>query len=404
MKNKVFGTAVVLALTAACGASSPQPTTTPESEPTAETSVNTASPSPAPVAPPPPSPEELERQKKLAELEKERAAMRAEHEAEVARFTPELRASAKALAEKAYPTTRAALKAAMASQHRKPGNAARDVHRHPLETLEFFGLKPTMTVLEFSPGEGWYTELLAPTLAAKGKLIATSSDPNGPADARSTFYGERFKLFTETSPELYGKIETVIVDNKAPDLKQEGTLDMALLMRAAHGMVNQGTLNAWLAEFHKALKPNGVLGIEQHRAADDAVPEESAKKGYLPQKWLIAQVEAAGFKLAGKSEINANKKDTKDYPEGVWALPPSYALGDKDREKYEAIGESDRMTLKFVKKALPAQKPAAAAAEPAAAPNTAAPAAPATGPAPSPAAPAAKKKPATEPTAPAPAP
>jgi predicted methyltransferase len=119
--------------------------------------------------------------------------------------------------------------------------------------------------------------------------------------------------------------------------------------------VNGGTFNAWLAEILKALKPGGVLGIEEHRAKADADPMESSKKGYVPEKYVIDTVTAAGFKLAGKSEINANAKDTKDYPEGVWALPPTFQLGDKDRDKYAAIGESDRMTLKFVK---PAQKAA----------------------------------------------
>jgi predicted methyltransferase len=120
-------------------------------------------------------------------------------------------------------------------------------------------------------------------------------------------------------------------------------------MREVHGWVNGGTLDAWLGEIHKALKPGGVLGIEEHRAKPDADPVEAAKKGYVPEKWLIEHVEAAGFKLGGKSEINANAKDTKDYADGVWALPPSLQGGDKDREKYVAIGESDRMTLKFVK-------------------------------------------------------
>lgn len=291
--------------------------------------------------------------------------MRAEHDAEVARFTPELRAAAKALAEKAYPSTPAALKVILKSEHRQPGNAARDAHRHPLETLQFLGIKPTQTVLEYGPGEGWYTEILAPLLAAKGKLIATNGNPNGPADQRSTFYAERFKLFLEKAPELYGKVQVATVDGKAPKLEGlDGTVDTVLLFRGAHGMVNQGTLAAWLAEFHRALKPKGVLGIEQHRAAEGADPMASAKKGYVPEKWLIEQVEAAGFKLAGKSEINANPKDTKDYAEGVWALPPTLALGDKDRAKYEAIGESDRMTLKFTKVTAPAVKPITSTAAP----------------------------------------
>jgi predicted methyltransferase len=120
-------------------------------------------------------------------------------------------------------------------------------------------------------------------------------------------------------------------------------------MRGIHGMVNRKTLDKWLAEIHAALKPNGVLGIEEHRAKPDADPLESSKKGYVVEKWLIERVEAAGYKLVAKSEINANPKDTKDYPEGVWTLPPTFRLGEKDHAKWAAIGESDRMTLKFAK-------------------------------------------------------
>ena len=331
-------------------------------------------PPPAPVeAPPPvvekpadpPKPEPTAEEKKKAEqleaLAKDRAKMEVDHKADVARWTPELRAEAKALTDKAFPNGKAAISAVMASKIRKPGDAERDKFRHPVETLEFFGLKPSMTVLEFGPGEGWYTELLAPSLAKKGKLLATNGDPNGPPDERSTFYAQRFKLFLDTSPEAFGKVETIAIDNKAPKLSMEGTVDMAILARELHGMVQQNKMGDWLAEIHKALKPNGVLAVEQHRAKADAVAEESAKKGYLPEKWVIEKVEAAGFKLAGKSEINANAKDTKDYADGVWTLPPNFRLGDKDREKYAAIGESDRMTLKFVKvaKAAPkADKPA----------------------------------------------
>ena len=147
-----------------------------------------------------------------------------------------------------------------------------------------------------------------------------------------------------------------MIYGKNPKLPQEGTVDMVLLFRELHGMVQNGKMDAWLAEVQKALKPNGVLGVEQHRAKPDTVPEESAKKGYLPEKWVIEKIEAAGFKLAGKSEINANAKDTKDYADGVWTLPPSFRLGDKDKDKYAAIGESDRMTLKFTKVAKPAPK------------------------------------------------
>ena len=293
--------------------------------------------------------EEKKTAEAAAELKRDRAKMEADHKAEVARLTPELHAQARALTEKTYPSTRAALKAALAGKHRKAGNAERDKYRHPVETLTFLGLQPSMTVIEFSPGEGWYTELLAPALARKGKLLVTNGDPNGPADKRRTFYAQRTKLFLDRLPEAYGKVETITVDDEAPNLGRDGDVDMILVFRELHGMVTGKRLDRWLAAFHKALKTKGVLGIEQHRARPDATPEKSAEDGYLPEKWVIEKIEAAGFKLAGKSEVNANDKDTKDHPEGVWTLPPSYALGDKDRAKYAAIGESDRMTLKFVK-------------------------------------------------------
>jgi predicted methyltransferase len=339
-------------------------------------------PPPAPTAEaPPPKPEPTPEEKKTAEaleaLSKDKAKAEADHKADMARWTPELHAEAKTLSDKTFPSGKAAIQAAMAAKFRKPSDLERDKYRHPAETLDFFGFKPTMTVLEFGPGEGWYTELLAPALAKKGKLFVTNTDPNGPPDERSTYYGQRFKMFLDTSPEAFGKIETVNIDNKSPSLPQDGTVDLVILCRELHGMVQQNKMGDWLAQIQKALKPNGVLGVEQHRAKADANAEESAKKGYLPEKWVIEKIEAAGFKLAGKSEINANAKDTKDYADGVWTLPPSYRLGDKDHDKYAAIGESDRMTLKFVKVAKSAgkaDKTGAAPAAPAKPATTAAPA------------------------------
>ncbi len=368
MESKLLQTSLLVAalVTSGCG-SSPKPVAqAPRPAPVTTVSVETVTP---PVEP---TPEERAKAEAAAKLTQDRAKMKADHEAELARWTPAMRADAQALVNKKSKYGKAAIRAAVTNKNRKPANVARDSQRHPAETLEFFGLAPTMTVLEYGPGEGWYTEILAPVLASQGKLIATNTDPNGPAEQRSTFYGERFKLFLETSPELYGKVETVTVDNKAPKLALDGTVDLVLVARALHGMVNAGQLETWLAEFHKSLKPSGVLAVEQHRAKVDADPLASAKQGYLPEKWLIEQIEAAGFKLAGKSEINANPKDTKDYSVGVWALPPSLQLGDQDREKYTAIGESDRMTLKFIKVAKKAAQapaaaaPAAAAAAPAA--------------------------------------
>jgi predicted methyltransferase len=363
----VLPLAALPVLAAACGGAEPAPV--------APVASASAAP-PPPVAPPPqtttvasaeppaPTPEEQKKAKQLQELQEDRAKWQEQNKTELARWTPELHAAAKALADKSYPNGHTALVAAIAGKHRKPANADRDKYRHPAETLEFFGFKPTMTVIDVGPGEGWYTEVLAPALAAKGKLISTSSDPNGPDDSRGTFYGQRYKAFLEKAPEIYGKVQTLVVDSKAPSVPLDGTVDLALVMREAHGMINNGTFGPWLAAIHKALKPNGVLGIEEHRAQADANPTESSKKGYVPEKWLIDQVEAAGFKLAAKSEVNANPKDTKDYPEGVWTLPPTYALEAKDHDKYAAIGESDRMTLKFVKAPPAKAAPAKAAGTP----------------------------------------
>jgi predicted methyltransferase len=341
--------AVTFATVVACASAEQAP---PAAPPGPEPASPAPEPVPAAVAPAPapePTPEEKKKAEEAKKLEEDWAKLREKHAAEVARLTPELRAAAKALADKAYPTNRAAIAAALKGKHRAPGNAERDASRHPLETLEFFGVKPTHTVLEYGPGEGWYTELLAPALASKGKLSVTMTNPNGPKTERSTLYGERTKLFIERLPEAYGKIETVVVDPKAPKLGADASLDVVLLIRGAHGMNNNKTLAAWLAEFHRVLRPGGRLGVEQHRAAGDQNPDVSSKQGYVPEKWLIAQIEAVGFKLEAKSELNANPKDTKDHPEGVWTLPPTLRLGEVDKAKYLAIGESDRMTLRFAK-------------------------------------------------------
>jgi predicted methyltransferase len=329
-------------------------------------------PPPAPVAAPvdtipPPAPEPTAEEKKKADnaakLQAARAKWDDKNKAELARWTPEMHAAAKALADKTYPNGKAAIQAAMKGTHRVPGDADRDQYRHPVETLAFLGFKPTETVLDIGPGDGWYTELLAPALAKKGHYIATSSDPNGAADSPSTFGGQRWAAFLAKAPEIYGNVQTVVIDQKAPKLSlADNSVDLVIAMREVHGMKDGGTLDAWLAEVARVLKPGGVFGVVDHRASADANADESVKKGYLPEKWVIDHVTAAGFKLAGKSDINANKKDTKDYAEGVWTLPPSFTLKDKDHDKYAAIGESDRMTLKFVKVApKAAAKPAAAA-------------------------------------------
>ncbi|HSC88056.1 MAG TPA: hypothetical protein VLC09_12325, partial [Polyangiaceae bacterium] len=282
-------------------------------------------------------------------LQREFAQAEADAKTEKERFTPELTKAAEKLAGTKFASLQAALRVILPSQHRKPGNAERDASRHPLETLQFFGVTPKSQVLEYGPGEGWVTEILAPLLATQGKLYATTTDPKGSREVRATLYAERFALFLDKSPALYGKVQSVVIDPAQPNLALDGAIDVALVFRGVHGMVNSGSLNAWLSTIHTALKKNGVLGIEQHRAKPDAEPLASAKTGYIPEAWLIAQIEAAGFKLAKKSEINANPKDTTVHEGGVWALPPTLRNGEKDRADYLAIGESDRMTLKFTK-------------------------------------------------------
>jgi predicted methyltransferase len=336
----------VFALAAGC-AEEQVPADFPPPPPPVMAAVVTAPP--APVAPPEPTAEEKKKAEDAKKLAEDRAQFEADRQAEIARWTPEMHKAAAALAAKTFPSGHAAIQAAMAGTHRLPGTAKRDVYRHPLETLDFLGFKPTMTVVEVGPGEGWFTQLLAPALVKQGKLIATTGDPNGPVESRGTLYAQRFKALLDTSPEIYGKVQTLVIDGKAPRLGLDKTVDMVLLMREVHGMVNGKVLSTWLGEINKALKPGGILAIEEHRAKPDTNPEETAKKGYVAEKWVIDQVTAAGFKLAGQSEINANPKDTKDYPEGVWSLPPTFEEKDVNHDKYAAIGESDRMTLKFVK-------------------------------------------------------
>lgn len=241
------------------------------------------------------------------------------------------------------------LEQAVAGEHRSEANRARDAHRHPVETLGFFGIAPTMTVVEILPGEGWYTEILAPYLQHSGKLVVGIYDPaSESAYERKSTAALAAKL--DASPELYGAVGRQIMwQGDSVVLGPKGSADMVVTFRNSHNWLNSGKFEAVYKACFDVLKSGGVLGIEQHRAAADADPAQTAEKGYLPEAYLIGVLEGIGFKLAGKSEINANPRDTKDYADGVWTLPPVLRLGDKDRERYVAIGESDRMTLKFVK-------------------------------------------------------
>jgi predicted methyltransferase len=267
------------------------------------------------------------------------------------RWTPELTKAVIAVRDQEVKDTPSALAAILASPHRMPGNKDRDGARHPIETMTFFGLAPDQTVVELGAGGGWYTEILAPFLANKGKLIVAGPDAKAPVGAMSTVSGHALDLMLAKSPELYGKVQRVDISPAAPIvLAPDGTVDLVLAMREMHNWQRRKELDKYLAAIHKALKPGGTFGLVAHRAKPGTKGEDTAESGYLAEQWVIDRVTAAGFDAPEKSEINANPKDTKDWPKGVWTLPPNYTEGDKDKAKYTAIGESDRMTLRFKKK------------------------------------------------------
>jgi predicted methyltransferase len=245
-----------------------------------------------------------------------------------------------------------ALKAAIAGAQRTPANVARDPARHPYETLSFFGIKPTQTVVELSPGGGWYTEILAPYLRERGQLILAGDDP----ESSSAYYqrsATRFQQKLAAQPAVYDKARLTVFDAATGKLQYAppASADLVLTFRNVHNWVQQGEAKtqAVFKSAFDALKPGGVFGVVDHRLPADRVQTEKADSGYLHEAYVIRMAESAGFKLAGRSEINANPKDKADHENGVWALPPTYANKEKDRARYEAIGESDRMTLKFVK-------------------------------------------------------
>jgi len=232
-----------------------------------------------------------------------------------------------------------ALKNAIASQQRTPANAARDEARHPYATLTNFGIKPSMTVVELAPGGGWYTEILAPYLRNQGKLILAGA-------------GKGLKEKINATPAMYDKVVIGEFDPaKKIDYAPKNSVDMVLTFRNVHnwiGISPEASKQVFQSAFD-ALKPGGVFGVVEHRLPTSMKQDDKASTGYVHEAFVVQLAESVGFKLASKSEINANPKDKADHEKGVWALPPVLANKDKDKEKYLAIGESDRMTLKFVK-------------------------------------------------------
>jgi predicted methyltransferase len=242
-----------------------------------------------------------------------------------------------------------ALQALIAGAQRSDSNRARDVYRHPLEVLTFFGVADHSSVVEILPGApGYWTEILGPYLKARGHYIAANGDKDSNApEVQKDNADFAAKIAADAAD--YGKVEVVEFHPGAKELASAGTVDFVLTFRNIHNWMKAGVADQAFATFFKALKPGGVLGVEEHRGRDDQPQDPLAKSGYVRQDYAIALAEKAGFKFAGASEANANPKDTKDYPAGVWTLPPTYRLKDQDREKYAAIGESDRFVLKFVK-------------------------------------------------------
>lgn len=237
----------------------------------------------------------------------------------------------------------------VAGSWRSPADRARDVYRHPRATLQFFGIRPDQTVIEITPGGGWYSAILAPLLRDNGQYIAAVQAPA--SSALAARYAASLARKFAADPALYGRAKVVKFDPVAPVFGAPASADLVLTFRNVHNWVMADTAPAMFKGFYAVLKPGGTLGVVEHRADDGASLETVKKSGYLPTRYVVKLALDAGFKLQGGSEINANAKDTKAYPKGVWTLPPTFVLGDKDRAKYQAIGESDRMTLRFVKPA-----------------------------------------------------
>lgn len=246
----------------------------------------------------------------------------------------------------------AALELALAHPRRKD-DRARDQWRHPAETLAFFRVRPAMTVVDYMPSSGWYTRILVPYLGEDGRYIGLNPDVRGGSEQLQKYFGNMAQTFSAKAAEWTGvaadKIGAYNTDGLPPALN--GTVDRVLIFREMHNLKRNGMIDRELKAVHALLKPDGLLGVVQHRAKPDA-PDSyvDGNKGYLREKDVIALVEGQGFELVAKSEINANPKDPANHEAGVWSLPPNLRLGEKDRERFLAIGESDRMTLLFRKR------------------------------------------------------
>lgn len=239
----------------------------------------------------------------------------------------------------------------VAGDHRSPENIARNPQRNPKETLEFFGLTPDSVVVEIWPSGGWYTEIIAPYVRDQGKYYAAHWDPESEVEFIQRGI-QNFRDKLAARPDLYDRVEmTVLAPPEKSDIAPAGSADLVLTFRSIHNWMPAGTADVIFEAMYKALKPGGVLGVVEHRGNPEVPQDPRARSGYVNEDYAIELARKAGFVLEARSEVNANPADTKDYEGGVWTLPPTLRRGEEDREKYLAIGESDRFTLKFRKPA-----------------------------------------------------
>ncbi len=247
-------------------------------------------------------------------------------------------------------STAESLTGILAGDQRPPEERARDAYRHPKETLLFFGIRPEMKVLEVWPEPGWYTAVIAPLVRDKGKYYAAviAADP---ASKYITHRLEEYQARLAARPDMYDRVAVVSFPADGGDAVPPGTVDMVVTFRNIHNWMARDQAPQAFASMYRALKPGGVLGVVEHRGSPSVPQDPKAKSGYVNEEYAIRMIEAQGFRLVAKSEVNDNPRDTKDYEHGVWTLPPTYRLGAKDHDRYAAIGESDRFTLRFVKPA-----------------------------------------------------
>jgi len=256
-------------------------------------------------------------------------------------------------AAKATPSASAATvwQSAIDGAWRSAANRARDIWRHPLQTLMFFGVQPDQTLIEITPGGGWYAEILAPALRARGQYVAAIVDPETVPAGGGRDYQQRMKdalvqKFAQ-APAQFDRVRVVTYNPAAPVFGEPASADAVVTFRNVHNWRMAGQAEAMMRGFFAVLKPGGTLGLVEHRAAADVAPDD--RSGYVGQAQVIAMAQAAGFQWVAASEVNANPRDPKNHPNGVWMLPPTNNHGAANAGHYQAIGESDRMTLRFIK-------------------------------------------------------